>query len=163
MKTKLLLVTFLSIGLTVSSFAQTSDAEAEAVINLLGVQKREAVAQLVPVSGKDSVAFWKIYDEYLQLNKKTALSRMKLYEKTARAYSNLTPAAADSLANQYFVNRVEQEKTLETYYKKIKTATNAVVAFEFYQAEVYLLTQIRAQIMNQIPTYGQLVKMAKNK
>jgi len=40
------------------------------VINLLGVQKREAVSKLVPVTGKDSIAFWKIYDEYEQINKK---------------------------------------------------------------------------------------------
>ena len=163
MKTKLVLFAFLSLGITLSSFAQTSDAEAEAVVNLLGIQKREVIAHLVPVSGKDSVAFWKIYDEYLQLNKKTAVSRIKLYEKTALAYNNLTAVRADSLASQYFVNRSEQEKTLENYYKKIKTATNAIVAFEFYQAEVYLLTQIRAQIMTQIPTYGELMTMAKNK
>lgn len=138
-----------------------SHAEAEAMINLLGVQKREAVGQLVQVSGKDSVSFWKIYDDYQQLNKKTALQRIKLYERTALAYQNLTPAKADSLANQYFVNRSEQEKMLESYYKKIKTATNANVAFQFYQAELYLTTQIRAQIMMQIPTYGQLANMAK--
>jgi len=42
-------------------------------------------------------------------------------------------------------------------------ATNSVVALEFYQAEVYLLTQIRAQIMQQIPTYGQLVAASKKK
>ena len=40
-------------------------------------------------------------------------------------------------------------------------ATNPVLAFQFYQAEVYLLTQIRATIMQQIPTYGQLVNAAK--
>lgn len=148
---------------TTSAFAQTSDAEADAMINLLGVQKREAIAQLVSVSGKDSVAFWKIYDEYQATNKKTAVSRLKLYEKTALSYNNMTPGRADSLATVYFVNRIEQEKTLESYYKKVKTATNAVVAFEFYQAEVYLLTQLRAQIMMQIPTYGQLMNMAKKR
>jgi len=143
------------------SYAQTSDAEAEAIVNLLGVQKKEAISKLVPVTGKDSVSFWKLYDEYQQLNKATAKSRIGLYEKTAMSYANMTPAIADSLAKKYFSNRMEQEKTLETYYKKIKDATNAVVAFEFYQAEVYLLTQIRAQIMQQIPTYGQLRASAK--
>lgn len=151
---------FLS-GTPYLSQAQTSDAEAEAIINLLGVQKKEAVSKLVPVSGKDSVAFWKIYDEYQQANKKTARERLALYEKTAQSYSDLTPGTADSLSVQYFKNRFEQEKALEEYYKKIKAATNAVVAFEFYQAEVYLLTQIRSQIMQQIPTYGQLVAAAK--
>jgi len=162
MKTKNLLTVIFCV-LVSSVYAQTSDAEAEAMINLLGVQKKQAIAQLVSVSGKDSVAFWKIYDEYQMANKKTALSRLKLYEKTALSYNNMTAGRADSLANVYFVNRAEQEKTLETYYKKVKTATNAVTAFEFYQAEVYLLTQLRAQIMMQIPTYGQLMNMAKKK
>ena len=68
----------------------------------------------------------------------------------------MTAHVADSLAAKYFANRNEQEKSLEAYYKKVKAATNSIVAFEFYQAEVYLLTQIRATIMQQIPTYGQV-------
>jgi hypothetical protein len=160
---KNILLLLFCVGSFSWTFAQTSDAEADAIINLLGVQKKEAISKLVPVSGKDSVAFWKIYDEYQQLNKRTAKARIGLYEKTALAYRNMTPAIADSLSVQYFANRMEQEKNLEIYYKKVKTATNAVTAFEFYQAEVYLLTQIRAQIMQQIPTYGQLqASMKKN-
>ena len=141
--------------------AQTSDAEADAIVNLLGVQKKEAISQLVVVSGQDSVAFWKLYEEFQQLNKANAKERITLYESTAMAYNNMTPAKADSLAVKYFANRQDQEKTLESYYKKIKTATNALVAFEFYQAEVYMLTQIRATIMQQIPTYGALQRELK--
>jgi hypothetical protein len=161
MKPKIL---FLAVAFTCATFAansQTSDAEAEAIINLLGVQKREAIAKLVPVSGKDSVAFWNLYNSYEKENKKTALSRLALYERTAKAYSNMTAPIADSLAVQYFANRFNQEKTLEDYYKKIKSATNAIIAFEFYQAEVYMLTQLRASIMQQIPTYGQLKASGK--
>jgi len=88
---------------------------------------------------------------------------MRLYEQTAHAYGNMTAATADSLAIKYFANRVDQEKSLEEYYKKIKSATNAVIAFQFYQAEVYLLTLIRASIMQQIPTYGQVQAASKNK
>src|SRR5438045_952595 len=110
-------------------YAQTSDAEAEAMINLLGVQKKEAIAKLVNVTGKDSVAFWKIYDEYLAKNKSVAKERIKLYEKTAQSYGNMTPVAADALAKQYFQNRIGQEKTLEEYFNKVKAATNSVTAF----------------------------------
>ena len=156
MKPKTILLVIFSMCATFAAKSQTSDAEAEAIINLLGVQKREAVAKLVPVSGKDSVAFWNIYTAYEKDNKQLALSRLQLYERTAAAYSNMTPAIADSLSIKYFDNRFTQEKSLQEYYKKIKTATNAVIAFEFYQAEVYMLTQLRASIMQQIPTYGQL-------
>ena len=117
---------------------------------------------MVDVHGTDSVNFWKLYDEYQLSNKATAKSRMKLYEKTAQSYGHMTPSIADSLASGYFINRSEQEKSLETYYKKIKTATNGLIAFQFYQAEVYLLTSIRASIMQQIPTYGAL-KLSTNK
>ncbi len=160
MKKSILLLAFLSC--TAASYCQTSDAEVDAMINLLGVQKREAIAHLVAVSSKDSVAFWKIYDEYQKENKKVATDRMKLYERTALAYDNMSPERADSLANSYFANRMAQENALETYYKKIKSATNATLAFEYYQAEVYLLTSLRAQIMEQIPTYGEL-KLSKKK
>jgi hypothetical protein len=158
----ILLAAFFSGALFTTSYGQTSDAEAEAMINLLGVQKKEAVAKLVYIAQKDSVAFWKVYDEYDALNRKTAKARLGLYERTAHAYSDLTPAIADTLATQYFANRFDQEKTLEQYYKKMKAATNAVTAFQFYQSEVYILTQLRASIMQQIPTYGQLVH-ASNK
>jgi hypothetical protein len=161
MNIKNLLIALLCIGTVLPSFAQTSDAEAEAIVNLLGVQKKEAIAKLVPVSGKDSIAFWKLYEEYHQKNLATGKQRLRLYEQTANAYTNMTPKIADSLAMQYFSNRFGQEKSLEEYYKKIKAATNAVIAFEFYQAEVYLLTQIRGSIMQQIPTYGQFQTVLK--
>jgi hypothetical protein len=154
---------FLGIVFTCSAFmlyAQTSDAEADAMVNLLGVQKKEAVAKLVLVSAKDSVAFWKLYDEYLKKNKEIAKARIKLYEQTALTYGEMSPGKADSLARRYFENRFVHEKSLEEYYTKIKAATNAVVAFEFYQAEVYLLTMLRASIMQQIPTYGE-IQLAK--
>ncbi|PWT71307.1 MAG: hypothetical protein C5B59_18355 [Bacteroidetes bacterium] len=154
MNSKLSLIAILLFAGSIAAEAQTSDAETEAVINLLGVQKKEAIAKLVPVSGKDSIAFWKIYDEYQQANKANAKDRLKLYEGTAMSYQNMTPAIADSLAKLYFINRSDQEKALETYYKKIKAATNPITAFEFYQAEIYILTQVRAQIMQQIPAYG---------
>jgi hypothetical protein len=157
---KMLLVLALA-GTVFTTYAQTSDAEADAIINLLGVQKKEAVAKLVAVDSKDSTTFWKIYDEYLAKNKETAKVRMRLYERTAHAYGNMTASTADSLSTQYFQNRMSQEKMLEEYYNKLKLATNAVLAFQFYQAEVYLLTLVRAQIMEQIPTYGEMVKHTK--
>lgn len=160
---KSLLLTIFGIYATFAGFSQTSDAEAEAMVNLLGVQKKEAVSKLVSVSGKDSATFWKIYDEYQNENKAMAKQRIQLYEKTAYSYTNMTPAIADSLAQIYFSNRSTQEKSLETYYKKIKTSTNPILAFEFYQAEVYLLTQLRAQIMQQIPTYGEFQQAIKKK
>src|SRR5437764_9245342 len=152
---KKLLVILVCSASAITMHAQTSDAEAQAIVNLLGVQKKEAIAKLVPVTGKDSAVFWKIYDEYQKENIATAKDRIQLYEKTALSYGTMNARIADSLSLKYFDNRLGQEKSLEKYYTKIKSATNAVTAFEFYQAEVYILTQVRMQIMQQIPTYGE--------
>jgi hypothetical protein len=103
---------------TISGFAQTSDAEREAIINLLGVQKKEAISKLVSVTGKDSTAFWKLYDEYQKKNAAIAKSRLRLYEKTAMSYGNMSNALADSLAKKYFDNRISQEKVLKTITRK---------------------------------------------
>jgi hypothetical protein len=156
MNTRILLLAVFCGLFSLPLFAQTSDEEIDALANLWSVQKKKAMAQLVPVAGKDSVNFWKIYNEYLEGNKAVMRSRLKLYESTAKAYNYMTPGTADSLAQKYFSIRMEQENNLETYYKKVKAATNSVTAFEFYQGETYLLTMVRANIMQQIPTYGQL-------
>lgn len=161
MKIKNLLLTMVCVGAAISSFAQTSDAEADAIARLLGVQKKEAVAQMVYVSPQDSAAFWKLYDEFKQSNIADGKERIKLFEETALSYSAMTPETADALANRYFKLRVKQEKTLEEYYKKIKAATNATTAFQFYQAEIYMLTMMRGTIMQQIPTFGEVLKASK--
>ena len=132
MKMKIAAAAFIFFFFTSSAFAQTSDAETDAIINLLGVQKKEAMSKMCNITGKDSAAFWKIYDEYNEQNKKTGKQRMKLYERTAQAYGNMNDKTADSLAKAYFTNRVDQEKMLESYYQKMKAATNATSAFEFY-------------------------------
>jgi len=158
---KTIFLSLVCLSLTLVTKAQTSDAEAKAMANLLGVQKREAIAHLITLNGKDSATFWKLYDEYLNDNMGMSKARIQLYEQTARSYGSMTPEVADSLSMRFFENRNAQEKSLQLYYKKIKSATNALVAFQFYQAEVYILTQSRAQIMQQIPTYGEFMKMIK--
>jgi hypothetical protein len=162
MKMKIAATAFIFLFFASSALAQTSDAETDAIVNLLGVQKKEAMSKMVNIAAKDSSAFWKLYDEYNEQNKKTGKQRMKLYERTAQAYGNMSDKIADSLAKAYFTNRVDQEKMLESYYQKIKSATNATTAFEFYQGEVYLLTSLRAQIMKQIPTYGEIIRAQAN-
>jgi len=155
MKAKTILFVIVCLMTSLAMYAQMSDAEAEATANLLGVQKKGIIMKLISVTGKDSVTFWKLYDEYLEKNKSMAKERIQLYEQTAMSYNKMTAGTADSLARRYFANRDRQEKSLEDYYNKIKNATNSVAAFEFYQAETYLLTQVRATIMQQIPTYGE--------
>ena len=74
MKMKIILTAACCFSFVLATYAQSSDAEADAMADLLRVQKKEAVAKLVPVHGKDSATFWKIYDEYQKEAKSAHLS-----------------------------------------------------------------------------------------
>lgn len=163
MKSKIsfLLLAFFSVSFSANSQATAND-ELEAVVNLLGVQRKQAVAQLVNITKSDSANFWKVYNAFEDEQKKLRKKRIEATEKLVNSYSSLDDKAADQLAKDFFELRSGQEKLLVQYYEKMKTATNSVMAFQFYQSEVYLLTLGRVNIMQQIPTYGQVLKSVKN-
>ena len=144
--------------------AQTSDAEAATLVELINMHAKEAMVRLVSVVDTDSLAFWKLYDEYKE---KTAIwekSRIQLYGKAALSYgSNMDSRTADSLAHRYFEIRIEQEKVLQEYYEKIKSATNAVTAFEFYQAEIFMSARVRVNFRGVAAIYARIDSAARQK
>ena len=162
MKLKFAFLALIFTGLSYAVVAQSSDEETEAIINLLGVKKKQATVELVHITPKDSVNFWKIYNAYEVERKKLAKERIAVSEDLANAYSTMDNKKADDLSARFFKLRAGQENLLEQYYGKMKAATNSVLALQFYQSETYLLTLIRASIMQQIPTYGQISKLKKN-
>jgi hypothetical protein len=162
MKLKFVLITVFLLSLSLSSFSQgNSNDELDAIVTLLGAQKRDLVKELVNIMPKDSAKFWKVYSAFEQDMKKYRKERIQGYEKFAKAYSNMDDKTADELAKILFTNRSGQEKLFEDYYGKMKAATNASVAIQFYQCEIYYLTLARANIMQQLPAYGQVLKQQK--
>jgi len=155
--------TFLVLALIIISFLghsqATSSDEIAAVATLLGVQKKQAINELVNITKHDSVSFWKVYNAFEEEQSKFRQTRIQLYERLVKSYSSMDNKGADQLAKDFFALRSGQEKLLLQYYEKIKTATNPVLAIQFYQAETYILTLARATIMQQIPTYGQMLKI----
>jgi len=162
MKLKFVFLTVFLLSLSLSSFSQgNSNDEIDAIVTLLGAQKRDLVKELVNITPKDSAAFWKVYTAFEQDMKKFRKERIQNYEKFAKAYSNMDDKTADELAKSLFSNRAGQEKLFEDYYGKMKAATNASLAIQFYQCEIYYLTLARANIMQQLPAYGQVLKQQK--
>src|SRR5690242_17046341 len=161
MKLKISFIVLIFIGLSFSGYSQaTANDELDAAVALLGVQKKQVVAELVNITKADSVNFWKVYNAFEVEQSKFRKTRIQAYERLVNAYSTMDVKTADQLAKDFFELRNGQEKLLLQYYEKMKAATNAVVAIQFYQAETYILTLARANIMQQIPTYGQVLKKA---
>jgi hypothetical protein len=162
MKLRIGMITGIMMSFSVSLFAQTtSNDELDAIVTLLGAQKRDLVKALVNITTKDSANFWKVYTAFEQDQKKMRKERILSYEKFANSYDKMNDKTADELAKSFAETRIAQEKLLEQYYGKMKAATSATLAIQFYQAETYYLTLARASIMEQLPTYGQVIKQKK--
>src|ERR1700733_11281957 len=101
MKSIFILIVLICVASVVPSFAQTEDAEIDAIVTLLGVQKRQAVDQLVNITKKDSVSFWKTYAAFESEQSKFRKKRLQTYEKLVKSYDNLDAAASDQLAKDF--------------------------------------------------------------
>ncbi|MNC99020.1 hypothetical protein D3C83_171650 [compost metagenome] len=52
----------------------------------------------------------------------------------------------------------ENDKLIASYYKKIKKGSGVKAAAQFFQFEHYVLSKIRAELMEQIPLIGEFDK-----
>jgi len=147
-----------SLAFTTASPAATNQDELDAIVTLLGVQKRKVIEELVNIPAEQAANFWKVYAAFEVEQKANRKQRIMNYERFADSYDTMTEEAADQIAAAFFTQRQDQEKLLQKYHGEMKTATNAKLALQFYQAETYLLTLARAHIMEQLPTYGQIQK-----
>jgi hypothetical protein len=63
----------------------------------------------------------------------------------------MTNDEADEWTTAVMKLSASTDKLIKTYYKKIKKATNPIVATQFYQVEVYILTGIRMEVLDEVP------------
>ena len=162
MKSKISLIALICTSIAFSSFSQApTNDELDAIVTLLGMEKKQAINELVNITAKDSASFWKVYNAFESEQKQFRKKRIQTYEKLVKSYEAMDDKTADELAKDFFELRIGQEKILEQYYGKMKLATSSILAIQFYQAETYYLTLARATIMQQLPTYGQVLKYKK--
>jgi hypothetical protein len=67
-------------------------------------------------------------------------------------YGKVSPANADTFMKEAIQLRNKNNSLLDSYYKKIKSRTDPVVAMQFYQIERYLSDLIRIEILEEIYT-----------
>lgn len=138
--------------------AQSNKEDVDLIQAAFGKEKKDLVSQYMMVSAKDSVAFWKLYDEYENRRKTLGKDRIKIIEDYANNYENLTDAKATELGRAALKNDANYVKLHTEYFEKFAKAIGGKNAAKLFQLETYLQTIVRAQIMDQIPFIGQLDK-----
>lgn len=152
------LLTSVLLFLVSLGFAQSNKEEVDLVQSIFGMEKKAMVTQFIKLEGPQKDAFWAAYDEYETKRKELGKKRIDLLNKYAASYGTMDDAATDKIVNETISLQTATDKLIVTYYKKIKKAVGAKPAAQFYQFEGYVLSEIRAAIMENIPLIGEFDK-----
>jgi len=140
-------------ALFMASFAsaQSNKEEVDFMQAAFGMDKKAAVAEFVKPSPAQKDAFWKLYDEYETQRKDLGKLRITLLEEYASKYKTMTSEQADAWTKKVMDLQKKTDNLITTYYGKVRSATDGIVALQFYQMENYILAVIRAQVLDEIP------------
>lgn len=137
--------------LTSLAFAQSYTEEVDLMQAAFGMAKKDIVSAFVQPSASQSDAFWAVYDQYETARKELGKQRIVLLEQYAEQYENMTAEQADAWTPKALALQKKTDKLIATYYKKVKAASDGLVATQFYQVESYILTGVRIELLDGIP------------
>jgi hypothetical protein len=149
MKKYLLIVAVLFSAILAN--AQSNKEEVDLMQAAFGMDKKAAVAEFVKLSDTQKDPFWKLYDEYETQRKELGKVRIELLNQYSKEYKTFTSEQADAWTTKVIDLQTKTDDLIKNYYSKVKKATDGIVATQFYQIENYILTEIRMQVLDEIP------------
>ncbi len=141
-----------------SLMAQSNSEDVDMIQAAFGKEKKALVSEYMQIPAKDSVAFWKLYDEYEGKRKAIGKQRIDIIQQYADNYDKLTDAKATQLANSVFSNDAKYTLLYQTYFPKFSSVIGGRRAAKLFQLETYLQTLIRAKMQTDIPFIDELDK-----
>jgi hypothetical protein len=151
---KLILMAFIAV-MSFGAQAQSSN-EMDMMQALFGQEKMQIVASYVKPGKEHIEAFEKLYNEYEVERKELGKRSIELLNEYADKWEGMTDEQADEWMKKVLDVSAKREKLVRSYYKKIKKATTAIIATQFYQVETYINTAIKAAIYESIPFVGEI-------
>lgn len=134
--------------------AQSNKEEVDMLQSLFGAEKKVLLAEFLKLDSTNP--FWAIYDEYETERKQLGLNRMKILTEYADNFSTLDDAKTDEIVKQTVKQMKSSDALIAKYYKKVRKASGAKVAAQFFHFENYILSAIRYTIYENIPAIGDL-------
>lgn len=134
------------------AFAQDSQIknEMELMQDAFGLQKKDVMTEFVDLNGVNADDFWKLYNEYEVARKEMGQEKMDLLYRYTTHKGAVSNTQAENLMKRAIPLRKNYDKLVEKYYKKIKKATNPLVATQFYQIEHYIADGINFTILDNV-------------
>jgi len=143
----------IAAALFIASFAysQSNKEEVDFYQAAFGMDKKAVVNDFVHPSAAQKDAFWKLYDEYETQRKELGKQRIELLKQYADQYQKMTSEQADAWTKKVIALQQKTDKLIVDYYAKVLKISDGVVATQFYQIENYILTAIRAEVLQAVP------------
>ncbi len=151
---KKLFITAIVALFTISSFSQTK-SEIELAQAIFGLEKMQMVAAYVNPGEEFRVAFIDLYEEYEEKRMELGKVTIGLLNEYANEWDGMTNEQAEAWMKKVLETSTKRDKLITTYYHKVKKSTNAIIATQFYQVEVYILAAVRLSIYEEIPFVGE--------
>ena len=149
------LLTTVMVAMACVAFCQSNKEEVDLVQSVFGMEKKAMAAEFIKLEGAQKDAFWVAYDEYETKRKDLGKKRLDLLNKYVSSYSSLDDESTDKIIKDVIQQQGDTDKLIVNYYNKIKKGSGVKAAAQFYQFENYILSKIRAEIMEQIPLIGE--------
>jgi hypothetical protein len=136
---------------TSSMNAQSENDYLEMSREVLKIEKKAAITDVMNLTETESQPFWNLYNEYQGKLYTVHNKRIAGIKDFAMNYENLS----DEKANELFVNYMGYQRDLlklkKEYYKKFKKILPTGKAVRFFQAENKIETLIDAELALEIP------------
>jgi hypothetical protein len=142
----------LLLSLAFSSLnAQSAKEEVDFMQSVFGMEKKALVAEFVKPGASQKDAFWQLYDEYETARKELGKKRVELLLKYEENFYNLSEELAGELLKESLALAKKNDKLVAGYVKKVAKATDPVVAMQFHQVEMYVMSEIRLALSEGLP------------
>jgi rubrerythrin len=135
--------------------SQSNAEEVDFFQSIFGSEKKAMVSTFINLDGEAKDAFWTNYDLYEAERKSLGKDRITLLDKYADEYEGMTDEQTDAIMKEIQNMAKANEKTILSYYKKIKKSSGSKAAAQFYHLENYFLSAIRLSILESIPVIGE--------
>lgn len=136
---------------TLAMYAQTENDYLELSRDVIKMEKKAAIAEVMQLTETESVPFWTLYNEYQGKLYLVQNKRIAIVKDFSKNYENLTDEKADELWTNAMAYAQEILKLEKAYYAKFKKILPAGKAARFFQAENKIETMIDASLAVDIP------------
>jgi hypothetical protein len=130
-------------------------AYAELLRSDVRAQKVAILTEVMGFTEAEDKAFWPIYRDYDREMTALGDQRVAMIAEYARTYSNLTEAAAETLASKALDLEARRHAAKAKCYDRLKMALSPRTALRFLQVEHQLLLLIDLQISAALPIASQ--------